>query len=132
MKAQLSFSILFILFIGTGYSSIVNKDVIDTTKQRFYEAPNDESPYGYFKIMDTSKLTVYSQKKRHPRYGNYLKYYYSLTPNSRIHELTLENLEVDFPDNSKFIKAVKNNEESLEKQTDGMTFVNKLLIESLK
>ncbi|HAY34739.1 MAG TPA: hypothetical protein DCY06_11470 [Bacteroidetes bacterium] len=99
---------------------------------RFYEAPNGESPYGYFKIIDTSKLIVYSQKKRHPRYGSYLKYYYSLSTKSRIHELTLENLEVDFPDNLKFIKAVKNNDESLEKLIEGMTLVNKLLNESLK
>lgn len=132
MKTFINFSILFILFIGSCYGSNGYTDVRDTTKMRFYEAPNDESPYGYFKIIDTSGLTVYSQKKRHPRYGSYLKYYYSLTPKSRIHELTLENLEVDFPDNHKFIKAVKNNEESLEKWTDGITLVNKLLNESLK
>lgn len=131
MKAILRFSILFILLIGSGYCSM-QKGVKDTTKMRFYEAPNDESPYGYFKIIDTSKLIVYTQKKRHPRYGSYLKYFYSLTIKGRIHELSLENLEVDFPDNRKFIKAVKDNEDSLEKLTDGITLVNKLLNESLK
>jgi hypothetical protein len=132
MKTLLSFSMFFILFISSSYGFNTYSGIKDTTNMRFYEAPNDESPYGYFKIIDISGLSVYSQKKHHPRYGSYLKYYYSLTPKSRIHELTLENLKVDFPDNHKFIKAVKNNEESLEKWTDGITLVNKLLNESLK
>ena len=132
MKTFINFSILFILFIGSCYCSNSYNDVKDSTKLRFYEAPNDESPYGYFKIIDTNGLTVYSQKKRHPRYGSYLKYYYSLTPKSRIHELTLENLEVDFYDNQKFIKAVKSNEDPLDKRINGMTLVNKLLDESIQ
>lgn len=104
----------------------------DSNKIRYYEAPYDELPFGYFKIIDTSAIIVYSQIAYHKRYGGYLKYYYSLNSKSRIHELSVENLEVDFTDNKKFLRLAKNNENSLAKIVNGITVINKLLNESLK
>lgn len=104
----------------------------DTLRTRYYEAPYDESPFGTFKIIDTSSVIVYTQKKSHKRYGSYLKYYYSLNLKSRIHELSIENLEVDFADNNKFLELIKKNNAPLGKIINGITVINKLLIESLK
>ena len=104
----------------------------DSLKTRYYEAPFNELPFGVFNIIDTAYLIVYSQEKIHRRYGSYLKYYYSLNIKSRVHELILENLQVDFADNEKFLKLVEKNENSLYKVIKGITVINKLLIESLK
>jgi hypothetical protein len=81
----------------------IQLEIKDTLRIRYYEAPYDESPFGTFRIIDTSSVIVYAQKKSHKRYGSYLKYYYSLNIKSRIHEISLENLEVDFADNNKFL-----------------------------
>ena len=104
----------------------------DTIKTRYYEAPYDESPFGTFRIIDTSSIIVYTQKKSHKRYGSYLKYYYSLNIKSRIYEISLENLEVDFADNNKFLELVKKTNVPLGKIINGITVINKLLLESLK
>lgn len=111
------------------YNVLGNKD---SSKIRYYEAPYDELPFGYFKIIDTSAIIVYTQIAYHKRYGGYLKYYYSLNSKSRIHELSVENLVVDFTDNNKFLRLAKNNENSLAKIVNGITVVNKLFNESLK
>lgn len=110
----------------------IQLEIKDTLRTRYYEAPYDESPFGTFRIIDTSSVIVYTQKKSHKRYGSYLKYYYSLNIKSRIHELSLENLEVDFADNNKFLESVKKTNVPLGKIINGITVINKLLLESLK
>lgn len=112
--------------------SYTELNIKDTLRTRYYEAPYDESPFGTFKIIDTTSMIVYTQKKSHRRYGSYFMYYYSLNLKSRIHELSKENLEVDFADNNKFLELVNNNNLPLWKIEKEITVVNKLLLESLK
>lgn len=104
----------------------------DTLRTRYYEAPYDELPFGTFKVIDTTSIIIYTQKKSHKRYGSYTKYYYSLNLKSRIHELSIDNLEVDFADNIKFLELIKKNNIPLGKIVNGVTVINNLLIESLK
>jgi len=102
----------------------------DSEKTRYYEAPFNDLPFGVFNIIDTAYLIVYSQEKVHRRYGSYLKYYYSLNIKSRVHELVLENLQVDFSDNVKFLKSAEKNMSQLHQVVNGITILNKILIES--
>ncbi|HQY21185.1 MAG TPA: hypothetical protein PK294_12410 [Ignavibacteria bacterium] len=145
MKTRLSMVLIFFVtlnFIFSGYvyerdeqvlnDSYFQIEIQDTVKSRYYEAPDGELPFGYFKIIDNGSIIVYSQKAHHPRYGSYLKYYYSINLKSRIHELTLENLEVDFTDNPKFIKLIKESKKLWQTMTNGITYLNKLWLESLK
>lgn len=104
---------------------------VDTLKQRFYEAPEIEQLYGTFTIIDTSGLIVYFQKYKHFRYGEYKKYYYSLSKTGRIYELNYENLYVDFNDNKKFLELVEKSKNSLSEIIDGITYVNYLLKKTL-
>ena len=114
-----------------GFETPLTEDK-DSIRIRYYEAPYGELPFGYFKIIDTAAIFLYTQEAHHHRYGNYLKYYYSIDMKSRIHELSKENLEVDFADNNKFLELVNNNNLPLWKIEKEITVVNKLLLESLK
>jgi hypothetical protein len=68
---------------------------------------------------------------KHFRYGEYKKYYYSITKNGRIYELNYENLCVDFNENKKFLELVANSKYLLSKIMKGITYVNYLLKMSL-
>ena len=114
-----------------GFETPLTEDK-DSIRIRYYEAPYGELPFGYFKIIDTAAIFLYTQEAHHHRYGNYLKYYYSIDMKSRIHELSLENLKVDFADNKKFLSLIEKNTTPLHTIVDGISVINKLLIESLK
>lgn len=107
----------------------MDKDLI---RIRYYEAPFGELPFGDFKIIDTTAIVLYSQETNHHRYGNYLKYYYSIDIKSRIYELSVENLRVDFAYNQKFLSMIEKNKIPLYSIVNGTFVINNLLIESLK
>ena len=117
-------SIHYINFITLNYR-------VDTLKQRLYEAPEIEQLYGSFTIIDTSGLIIYFQMHKHFRYGEYKKYYYSISKTGRIYELNYENLYVDFNDNKKFLELVEKSKKSLSEIIDGITYVNYLLKKTL-
>lgn len=128
---------VFILSLPIFSESVYNtnfKDInynTDSLKQRFYEAPGNEQLYGNFKVIDTSTIIVYYKMHKHFRYGEYKKYYYSITKNGRIYELNYENLYVDFNENKKFLELVANSKYLLSKIMKGITYVNYLLKMSL-
>lgn len=117
---------------STNYSDLSKfNNKVDTLKKRFYEAPETEQLYGSFTIIDTSGLVVYYQKRKHFRYGEYKKYYYSISKTGRIYELNYENLYVDFKDNKKFLELMEKSKNSLSEIIDGITYVNYLLKKTL-
>ncbi|MFN3755571.1 MAG: hypothetical protein ACK4RM_01320 [Flavobacterium sp.] len=60
--------------------------------------------YGFFPIMDTTGLIIYSRKESRYR-GTTLRFYYSVEIGSKIKRLNLKNIKLDF-DNDEFIKKI--------------------------
>ncbi len=131
--------IVFVIFLALpAFSKSINyfnlsifNNSVDTLKKRSYEAPEIEQLNGTFTIIDTSGLIIYYKKYKHFRYGEYKKYYYSITKNGRIYELNYENLCIDFKENNEFLEMVINSRYSLSKIFNGITYVNYLLKKTL-
>lgn len=60
--------------------------------------------YGFFPIMDTTGLIIYSRKESRYR-GTSLSFYYSIEIGARIKRLSIKNIKQDF-DNDEFIKEI--------------------------
>jgi hypothetical protein len=123
------------------YEGTLNKIVIKTGKEkrifnpgeifaysdgeniyRYFQTSETMSPYGYFKIEDTSGLIIYSQKHfsyRHSSTG----YYYSESINGLIKILNIKNLETDFA-NLTFVAEVKSLVESLKNKSTEKAMVS--------
>jgi hypothetical protein len=125
LKIKLNDTTSFKLKDGSFYGYCFNGQ-----RYRYYEAAFGYS--GYFHVIDSGRLIIYSHPVHQSRYGSYLKYYYSMDFKSRIYELSFENIKVDFIDNPKFIEYVRNIRGLHLQAPNGTTKVNHLWSESLK
>jgi len=60
--------------------------------------------YGFFQIIDTTGLIIYSRKESRYR-GTSLRFYYSIEIGAKIKRLSIKNIKQDF-DNDEFIKEI--------------------------
>jgi hypothetical protein len=91
--------------------------------------------YGYYKIIDTAGLVLYSRKVYHRKGGPFINYFFSTSTSSPIRMLTLHELRKAYPEEYTFIKRTKpffrTNFQSLAgKDYAGRARLNKLYLES--
>jgi|GEM_PF-3810217 len=71
---------------------------------RFHDRIRGEASKGYFQIVDSSGLILYSRKSRSYNH-TVTRYYYSKTMESSVRKINLKNMGNDFPD-SLFLKEI--------------------------
>lgn len=91
--------------------------------------------YGYYKIIDTAGLVLYSRKVYHRKGGPFINYFFSTSISNPVRMLTLHELRKAYPGEHTFIKRTKpffrTNFHSLaSKDYSGRTMLNKLYLES--
>lgn len=78
----------------------------DSVKYRAWQKRKFFSDYGFYKVLDSSGLTIYAKRSSHHRSNGYTWYYYSLSPTGEIKRLTENNVQKDFSAYPEFVKAV--------------------------
>lgn len=91
--------------------------------------------YGYYKIIDTAGLVLYSRKVYHRKGGPFINYFFSTNLSGPVRMLTLHELRKAYPGEHAFIKRTKpffrTNFHSLAgKDYSGRAQLNKLYLES--
>jgi cobalt-zinc-cadmium resistance protein CzcA len=91
--------------------------------------------YGYYRILDTAGLVLYSRKVHHRKGGPFINYFFSTSISNPVRMLTLHELRKAYPGEYTFIKRAKpffrTNFHSLAgKDYSGRALLNKLYLES--
>jgi hypothetical protein len=78
----------------------------DSVMYRAWQKRKLFSDYGFYNVLGSSGLTLYSKRSSHHRSNGYTWYYYSTTPTGEVKRLTTRNLERDFSAHPEFIRSV--------------------------
>lgn len=78
----------------------------DSVMYRAWQKRKLFSAYGFYNVLGSSGLTLYSKRSSHHRSNGYTWYYYSMTPTGEVKRLTTRNLERDFSAHPEFIRSV--------------------------
>ncbi|MFT4062865.1 MAG: hypothetical protein QM642_10975 [Edaphocola sp.] len=95
------------------------------TLHRYYDEHTTLGAYGYYRVIDTSGLVVYTKEERggYRMSGTAVSYYYSKGLNAPLRRLRLNNLQADFP-NQSFAQQIAGLKNLGEKDKDGRLKVN--------
>jgi hypothetical protein len=88
----------------------------DSVTYRAWQKRKLFSDYGFYKVLGSSGLTLYSKRSSHHRSSGYTWYYYSTSSAGEIRRLTTRNLERDFSAHPEFVRLVS---ELLDRQDAG-------------
>lgn len=97
----------------------------DSVTYRAWRKRKFFSDYGFYKVLGSSGLILYSKRSSHHRSNGYTWYYYSTTPTGEIRRLTTSNLERDFSAHPEFVRLVS---ELLDRQEAGTRSSNGRLL----
>lgn len=107
----------------------------DSVNYRAWQKRKFFSDYGFYTVLDSSGLTIYSKQSSHHRSNGYTWYYYSMTPTGEVKRLTIPNLESDFSAYPEFIGSVSkllDRQEAGVRSSDGKLLILAYFTEMVK